>query len=86
MRGVALAGVAHRGAHLLQQHVAAGDFFAAQHRALELRHEQSTRSGRQLPEILPQPLDGLGARGHAAHHAFTGYPAPTYTAAGLRTR
>ena len=53
-----------------RQHVAAGNFVAAQHRALELRDQQSTRSGRQLPEILPQSIDGQGARGHAAHHAF----------------
>ena len=65
-----LAGVAHRGAHLLQQHVAAGDVIATQHGALELRHEQRACSGRKLPQKLPQPIEGQGARGHAAHHAL----------------
>ena len=65
-----LAGVAHRGAHLLQQHVAAGDLVAAQHGALELRHEQCSCPGRKLSQELPQPIKRQGARGHAVHHAL----------------
>ena len=61
MRGALLAGIAHGGAHFLQQHVAAGNLVAAQHGALELRDEQSARPGRKLAEKLPQPIEGQGA-------------------------
>ncbi len=79
--------LAHRPAHLLQHEIAARDFVAAQQCAFELRDQQSARSRRKLPEILPQSLDGLPTLGHPRTPGQIRMPPRrSDTAASLRTR
>ena len=58
-----VAGVA---AQFLQHQFGARHVLAAQHAALELRHQQRARLGAEIPEILPQTLDESPV-GHTHH-------------------
>ena len=58
--------LAHAAAQLGEDEFGAGHVVAAQHAALELRDQQSTRTGLQSPEKFPQSLNRrLTHRGHA---------------------
>jgi hypothetical protein len=80
-RGVLARGADHH-AQLFEHEIGNRDVLAALDRALELTHQQGLRLRRQLPEIVPQPLDRRLAHTPKRSHWLAPKGAPQGVIAG----